>query len=107
MRDATVSWVAAAAERRAIDISILAPEGIRSPTVSVVMLPEGLTTKEVREAIGARGFTVGGGYGQLSETSFRIGHMGDHSVEGVKRCLQVCETAIAELAERKRLTVTR
>ena len=107
MRDATVSWVAAAAERRAIDISILAPDGIRSPTVSVVMLPEGLTTKEVREAIGARGFTVGGGYGQLSETSFRVGHMGDHSIEGVKRCLQVCETAIAELAERKRLTVTR
>jgi aspartate aminotransferase-like enzyme len=103
MREATLDWVHAVAARRDIDLKVLAPEGIRSPTVSVIMLPKGLTTKEVREAVTARGFTVGGGYGQLSETSFRIGHMGDHTVEGVKRCLQVCETVIAELAERKRL----
>jgi len=76
---------------------------VRSPTLSVIMLPEGLSTKEVREAISARGFTVGGGYGELAETSFRIGHMGDHTLEGLRRCLQACETAIAELAEKKRL----
>jgi aspartate aminotransferase-like enzyme len=103
MREATLDWVHAAATRRDIDLKVLAPDGIRSPTVSVIMLPKGLTTKEVREAITARGFTVGGGYGELSETSFRMGHMGDHTVEGVKRCLQTCEAAIAELAERKRL----
>ena len=103
MRDATVDWVHAAAERRGIELGVLAPEGLRSPTVTVVTLPKGLATKEVREAITARGFTVGGGYGKLSETSFRIGHMGDHTLEGLKRCLQACETAIAELAERRRL----
>ena len=103
MREATIDWVHAVAARRDIDLKVLAPDGIRSPTVSVIMLPKGLTTKEVREAITARGFTVGGGYGELSDTSFRMGHMGDHTVEGVKRCLQACEAAIAELAERKRL----
>jgi aspartate aminotransferase-like enzyme len=103
MREATLDWVHAVAARRDIDLKVLAPDGIRSPTVRVIMLPKGLTTKEVREAITARGFTVGGGYGELSETSFRMGHMGDHTVEGVKRCLQACEAAIAELAERKRL----
>ena len=103
MREATLDWVHATAARRDIGLHVLAPDGIRSPTVSVIMLPNGLTTKEVREAVTARGFTVGGGYGQLSETSFRMGHMGDHTVEGVKRCLQACETVIAELAERKRL----
>ena len=46
---------------------------------------------------------MGGGYGQLSETTFRIGHMGDHTVDGVQRCLTACETAITELAERRRL----
>jgi aspartate aminotransferase-like enzyme len=103
MRDTTIEWVSSVAERRSVNLRVLAPEGVRSPTVTVVMLPEGMTTKEVREAVGQRGITVGGGYGQLSETSIRVGHMGDHSVEGVQRCLQACETAIAELAERKRL----
>jgi aspartate aminotransferase-like enzyme len=101
MRDATLEWVRACAERRGFDLGVVAAEGIESPTVTAVKLPPGLTTKEVREAITARGFTVGGGYGQLSETTFRIGHMGDHTVEGVRRCLQACETAIAELAERR------
>jgi aspartate aminotransferase-like enzyme len=103
MRDATIEWVCAAAERRNIDLGILAPEGLRSPTVTVVTLPKGIAAKDAREAISARGFTVGGGYGQLSDTTIRIGHMGDHTVEGLKRCLQACEQAIAELAERRRL----
>jgi aspartate aminotransferase-like enzyme len=103
MRDATIEWVHAASERRGIDLGIVAADGTRSPTVTAVTLPAGMTTKEVREAVNARGITVGGGYGQLSETTFRIGHMGDHTLAGLKRCLQACETAIAELAERKRL----
>jgi aspartate aminotransferase-like enzyme len=101
MRDATIEWVRVAAARRDLDISIVAADGIRSPTVTAVRLPAGLTTKEVREAINARGVTVGGGYGQLSETTFRIGHMGDHTVDGVRRCLHACETAIGELVERR------
>lgn len=103
MRDATLEWVAAAAERRNIDLGVLAPAELRSPTVTVVTLPRGISTKEAREAISARGFTVGGGYGQLADTTIRIGHMGDHTVDGLKRCLQACEQAIAELAERRRL----
>lgn len=107
MRDATAEWVLGMIERRNVGIRILASTELRSPTVSVIMLPRGLNTKEVREAISARGFTVGGGYGELSETSIRIGHMGDHTVDGVKRCLHACEAAIVELAERKRLVMTR
>jgi aspartate aminotransferase-like enzyme len=103
MRDTTIEWVGATAERRGIDIGVFAPDGIRSPTLTVITLPEGMSTKEAREAINARGFTVGGGYGELSDTTIRIGHMGDHTVEGLKRCLQACETALAELAERKGL----
>lgn len=103
MRDATIDWVEDVRERRNVDIGIVAPDGARSPTVTCVSLPRGLNTKEVREAITKRGFTVGGGYGQLAETTFRVGHMGDHTVEGVRRCLHECEAAIAELAERKRL----
>ncbi len=104
MQEATIAWVDSFAERRGVELGIVAPEGSRSPTVTVVRLPQGLRGPEVSEAVKSRGFTIGGGYGELKETTVRIGHMGDHSVDEVKRCLHVCESAIAELAERKRLT---
>jgi aspartate aminotransferase-like enzyme len=103
MRDATVDWVAGISERRGVSLSIVAPEGSRSPTVTAIRLPTGLSAKEVRDAISAKGYTVGGGYGQLADSTFRIGHMGDHTRSGVERCLHACEGAIVELAERKRL----
>jgi aspartate aminotransferase-like enzyme len=101
MRDATLEWTRVAAERIGVDLGVIAAEGDRSPTVTAIKLPAGLNAKDVREAITGRGFTVGGGYGQLSETTFRVGHMGDHSVDGVRRCLQACEAVIAELAGRR------
>ncbi len=103
MRDATIDWVQDVARRRGVDIGIIAPEGSRSPTVTAVSLPAGMSVKELREKILTRGYTVGGGYGQLAETTIRIGHMGDHTVEGLRRCLHACDNAIAELAERRRL----
>jgi aspartate aminotransferase-like enzyme len=103
MRDATIAWAEAVATRRGIDLDILAPESARSPTVTVLSLPPGIKGPEVTEAVKVRGFTIGSGYGQLKETTVRIGHMGDHSVDGLRRCLHACETAIAELAERRRL----
>ncbi|MEP6493493.1 MAG: alanine--glyoxylate aminotransferase family protein [bacterium] len=104
MRDATIEWVHAMSQRRKIDVGIVAPEGSRSPTVTVISLPKGMSAKELRAAISVRGFTVGAGYGELSETTIRIGHMGDHTLPGLRLCLHACETAIAELAEKRRLT---
>jgi len=101
MRDTVLDWVKSASARRGFELGVVAAEGTQSPTVSVIRLPEGIATRELREATLARGITVGGGYGKLSETTFRIGHMGDHTVDGVKRCLVACETALAELMERK------
>jgi aspartate aminotransferase-like enzyme len=103
MQEATIAWVDDMVDRRGVALGVVAPEGSRSPTVSVIALPEGLRGPEVADAIKARGFTVGGGYGNLKDTTIRIGHMGDHTVDGVKRCLHACETAIVELAERRRL----
>ncbi|HEY4306921.1 MAG TPA: alanine--glyoxylate aminotransferase family protein [Gemmatimonadaceae bacterium] len=103
MQEATLGWIDAMVDRRGVDLRVVAPEGSRSPTVTVIALPEGLHGPEVSDAIKARGFTIGGGYGDLKDTTIRIGHMGDHTVEGVKRCLHACETAIVELAERRRL----
>jgi aspartate aminotransferase-like enzyme len=104
MRDATIEWVNTVARRRGIDIDVVAAEGSRSPTVTVISLPKGMVPRELLDAVLARGYTLGSGYGQLRDTTVRIGHMGDHTPEGLRRCLHACEAAIAELAERRRLT---
>jgi aspartate aminotransferase-like enzyme len=103
MRDATIEWVQGVSMRRGVDLRIMAPEGSRSPTVTVVVCPNGMRGPDVCEAVKSRGFTIGGGYGDLKDTTFRIGHMGDHTLEGLRRCLHVTENAIAELAERRHL----
>jgi aspartate aminotransferase-like enzyme len=47
------------------------------------------------DAVTRRGFTLGGGYGKLAATSFRVGHMGDHTVETVRRLLDVVGEVLA------------
>ena len=86
MAAATYAWV----ERTragGIAVGVLAPEGQRSPTVTVITLPDGVTGPNVLRGMTERGYTLGAGYGSLGKTSVRIGHMGDHTVEGVERCL--------------------
>jgi len=40
---------------------------------------------------------IGGGYGKLKASAFRIGHMGDHTVDGTSACLQAVRDALASL----------
>lgn len=70
-----------------VPISILAPEGSRSPTVTCVSLPPTHTGSAVTSAMKARGFVVSEGYGSLKDTGIRIGHMGDHTLEEVNELL--------------------
>jgi aspartate aminotransferase-like enzyme len=37
----------------------------------------------------ARGWVIGGGYSQLKDSTFRIGHMGDHTVDELEELLDV------------------
>ena len=93
MRDMTVEWV----EQVGSGVSVMAPEGARSPTVTTIVLPDGITGPEVVRAVAKRGYVIGGGYGKLKETSFRIGHMGDHTQGGLRRCLDECEGVVRGL----------
>jgi aspartate aminotransferase-like enzyme len=63
-----------------VGISVLSPEGSRSPTVTCVALPATHNGDAVNKAMKSRGFTISAGYGLLKDTSIRIGHMGDHTV---------------------------
>lgn len=63
-----------------IAVSVLSPEGYRSPTVTCVALPPTHNGSAVNAAMKSRGFTISAGYGSLKDSSIRIGHMGDHTV---------------------------
>ena len=39
----------------------------------------------------AHGFTVATGYGKLKEPTFRIGHMGDHTLDELETLLNVLD----------------
>ena len=65
---------------RGLELSVLAPEGFRSPTVTCIRLPEHLKGSRVAARMEQRGYTIAPGYGQLRDSTIRIGHMGDHTV---------------------------
>lgn len=104
MRDYTGDWVERCAKRFGAvgELRVLAPDGARSPTVTAVALPAGIAGSGVAKAVGERGFTIGAGYGKLRDTTIRIGHMGDHTVDGLARCLSTVEQVLEqELAVRR------
>jgi aspartate aminotransferase-like enzyme len=93
----THDWVVRMREEHDLAVRILAPDGHRSPTVSTIVLPQGITSDAVVPEVGARGITIGSGYGKLRATTVRIGHMGDHTIAGVTRCLAACTDALVAL----------
>ncbi|MBA3889409.1 MAG: alanine--glyoxylate aminotransferase family protein [Gemmatimonadaceae bacterium] len=97
MRDATVKWVGEAARRLGIAMHVLAPEGQRSPTVTTIVLPAVISPKALVSAVAIRGITIGGGLGPLAESTYRIGHMGEHTLDGLGKCLCAVEGALMEL----------
>jgi aspartate aminotransferase-like enzyme len=88
------AWVAELAASTGRPFGVLAAPGARSHTVTAVTLPEGLAADAVVRAVAERGFVIGGGYGALKATTIRIGHMGDHTLDGLARCLDATRDAI-------------
>lgn len=95
MRARVERW--AVEQGTALGVSFLPREGRRSWTVSCLTLahdePNGGTIAKRMEA---RGFTIAPGYGKLKDSTFRIGHMGDHTVEE----LEVVLDNLAEVLRR-------
>ncbi|MFL5562982.1 MAG: pyridoxal-phosphate-dependent aminotransferase family protein [Gemmatimonadaceae bacterium] len=100
MSKQTWEWVDDVARRRGWPIRVLAPGGERSATVTAVTTPPGVSGVAVAAAVAKRGFVVGAGYGKLRETTFRVGHMGDHTTDRLALCLDACEEALGALVGR-------
>lgn len=93
MQQRVERWIA---ERgTALGVDFLPRAGRRSWTVSCIRLPAGeLTGGAVAKRMEARGIVIGAGYKALKDTTFRIGHMGDHTVEGLEVVLSNLEEVL-------------
>ncbi len=90
MAERTHAWVDEM-RSRGVDLTIMAPEGYRSPTVTCVRVPEGWSGPRVVAAARERGFSLATGYGRLKEETFRIGHMGEQTLETLDPLLEALE----------------
>jgi aspartate aminotransferase-like enzyme len=91
MRARVERW--AAEHGPALGVAMLPAEGRRSWTVSCLkLLKDGQTGSALSKAMKGRGYTIASGYGKMKETTFRIGHMGDHTVPEL-------DAVLAQLAE--------
>jgi aspartate aminotransferase-like enzyme len=83
MRDLTIARTAGYAR-------LMSPAGHASPTVSA-LTPTTRSPETIRAEMKQRGFTLGGGYGNWKDNTFRIGHMGDISVAAVTHMLDALD----------------
>lgn len=90
MANRTYEWVEQM-RARGVQLAVLAPEGYRSPAVTCIKVPEQMSGSRVASEMKARGYVIASGYGPLKDTTFRIGHMGDHTVEELDELLGVLE----------------
>lgn len=84
MAERTWAWVE---EHAGAGLALLAPEGYRSPCVTAIQVADGESGPAIVKAMADRGWVIGGGYGKLKPNSFRIGHMGDHTLEELEELL--------------------
>ena len=68
-------------------LGVLAEPGFESNTVTCVTNTRKMKVSEFLEGLRGRGFQVSNGYGNLKEATFRIGHMGEHTLAGVEALL--------------------
>ena len=87
-------WVDSMRDEHGVGLSVLAAEGERSSTVTCVVLPDGVEGPSVVSAMKERGLVIGGGYGKLKGTTFRIGHMGDHTLAELEVVLEALEEVL-------------
>ena len=87
MQARTLAW---AAER---GLEPFPGEGFRSPTVSCIRAGD-LDVAALTAGLAERDLQISNGYGPLKGQTFRIGHMGDHTEEGLEALLAAMDDVL-------------
>lgn len=93
MMESCTSWVSRA-EAAGLGVSLLARPGFYSPSVTCIRSD---SSSVILQRMREQGFELGGGQAPLTTSTFRIGHMGDHTVGGLEAMLVVLERVLRTL----------
>ena len=73
------------------DLSLYAPEGYRSQTVTTIKNDRGISVSDLNTFLKQREMRIAGGYGPIKDTTFRIAHMGEIQMEDIEKLLEAME----------------
>jgi predicted phosphoserine aminotransferase len=73
------------------DLSMYAPEGFRSQTVTTIKNERGWDISTLNKFLLERGMRIANGYGVLKNITFRIAHMGEIQMEDIDGLLKAME----------------
>ena len=73
------------------DLSMYAPEGFRSQTVTTLKNDRGWDVSALNKFLLERGMRIANGYGALKNITFRIAHMGEIQMEDIEELLKAME----------------
>lgn len=73
------------------DLSMYAPEGFRSQTVTTLKNERGWDVSALNKFLLLRGMRIANGYGTLKNITFRIAHMGEIQMEDIDELLEAME----------------
>ena len=73
------------------DLSMYAPEGYRSQTVTTIKNERGIKVSDLNAFLKERDTRIAGGYGPIKESTFRIAHMGETQMEDIEKLLEAME----------------
>jgi predicted phosphoserine aminotransferase len=90
MRDRTIDW----AQKNWL--TLFAPEGYRSPTVTCVMNERDIDINALNQYLRSHGMIISNGYGPLKGKNFRIAHMGDTQMHELKELLATIDQFLAK-----------
>lgn len=90
LRDRTIAWA------QANGFGLFAQEGYRSPTLTAVdNRDRGIDVNAMAAFMASRGFAMDKGYGKIKGQTFRIGHMGDMTMETLETVLAGLDAFLA------------
>jgi predicted phosphoserine aminotransferase len=73
------------------DLSMYAPEGYRSQTVTTIKNEQNIDLADMNAFLKQRGMRIANGYGQLKNITFRIAHMGEIQISDLKELFTAME----------------
>jgi len=86
---------------REMNCEMFSEKGFESNTVSTMKNSLNIDIKKMLFHLLAKGFRIVNGYGSLKDKTFRIGHMGEVSLEDLEEMLHVLTDIISELRLKK------